>query len=800
MSNPFDPTGYAEDVVLKGHTEELGAFSLQVTSPKGNRHPVSEHESGAGKPLDRTIVASYQAPDTALWQTKVIIFQEMKSSFNSLLEKYGDDDIPPPWQLFTLDNIDSKGAPNNLHLIQKLTALPADILTQQIEASSKDFNTRYKEIFKPNAPFDKPKYDLFSKSMFSNLLGGAGYFHGDQLIDRSYDADYDEDDEGFWEDAAAARARNQPKTEGPYSLFTAVPSRPFFPRGFLWDEGFHLLPIADWDVGFTLEVLKSWFATMDEDGWIPREQILGLEARSKVPSEFAVQYPHYANPPTLFTVIELLLDKVKSKAVSTAESESIITAFKSMYPLLKRNYLWYRKTQRGDIKAYDRAAFSPKEAYRWRGRTPTHILTSGLDDYPRAQPPHPGELHVDLISWMGLMARNMKRIAESLSEKDDAATFAAHETAITRNIDDLHWDPAAETFCDATVDEYEESVHECHKGYISVFPFLTGMLPPDSPRLGAVLSLLADPAHLWSPHGIRSLSAQDSAYATGEDYWRSPVWLNMNYLIVDNLLRVAQASGPHKQRATQLYADLRRNLVDTVYASWEATGFAWEQFNPDTGAGQRTQHFTGWTSLVTICTHAPERHALSPCAHHENPEYSVPTPASPRHLPPKLRIPPLHPAPHLPLRPRLPTPHLAPLLPCQPLLTPREPALPQPRQLCTNLIALERDLVGLLGARPEVGHAEAVVEVRAEVVHVADREEDVEAELGDLEVRAAQVAVEDAREAAVEERCWHGFVGLSAGFALLCVPLVGVFPSRCTLDVWIVPHGGGMCLRRYSRG
>jgi mannosyl-oligosaccharide glucosidase len=35
-----------------------------------------------------------------------------------------------------------------------------------------------------------------------------------------------------------------------------------------------------------------------------------------------------------------------------------------------------------------------------------------------------------------------------------------------------------------------------------------------------------------------------------------------------------------------------------VYKSWEETGFAWEQYNPDTGAGQRTQHFTGWTSLV----------------------------------------------------------------------------------------------------------------------------------------------------------------------------------------------------------
>ena len=38
--------------------------------------------------------------------------------------------------------------------------------------------------------------------------------------------------------------------------------------------------------------------------------------------------------------------------------------------------------------------------------------------------------------------------------------------------------------------------------------------------------------------------------------------------------------------------------MHTVYESWAETGFPWEQYNPETGNGQRTQHFTGWTSLV----------------------------------------------------------------------------------------------------------------------------------------------------------------------------------------------------------
>jgi len=333
---------------------------------------------------------------------------------------------------------------------------------------------------------------------------------------------------------------------------------------------------------------------MDKNGWIAREQILGDEARSKVPREFQVQYPHYANPPTLFLTLEALLNKMET----SENKEPYMDFLRSIYPKLQLHYQWYRHTQFGDIKSYDRDAFSLKEGYRWRGRTPQHILPSGLDDYPRAQPPHPGELHVDLLSWMGLMSRSLSHIASILSETSDAKKYKTIEGAIIRNLDDLHWSDTHKTFCDATIDSWEESIHVCHKGYISIFPFLTGMLGPDHPRLGAILDLIADPDELWSNHGIRSLSQQDSAYGTAENYWRSPIWVNINYLIVDNLLKIAQTDGPHKAQAGKMYNDLRINLVNTIYESWKDTGFAWEQYNPETGKGQRTQHFTGWTSLV----------------------------------------------------------------------------------------------------------------------------------------------------------------------------------------------------------
>jgi mannosyl-oligosaccharide glucosidase len=74
----------------------------------------------------------------------------------------------------------------------------------------------------------------------------------------------------------------------------------------------------------------------------------------------------------------------------------------------------------------------------------------------------------------------------------------------------------------------------------------------------------------------------------------------------NSIQKYAQTEGPHKAVSENLYTQLRLNLVKNVYENWEKTGFAWEQYNADTGKGQRTQHFTGWTSLVVKIMSMPD--------------------------------------------------------------------------------------------------------------------------------------------------------------------------------------------------
>ena len=116
------------------------------------------------------------------------------------------------------------------------------------------------------------------------------------------------------------------------------------------------------------------------------------------------------------------------------DPELAISYLKSIYKPLKRHYDWFRRTQRGQIKQYSRKARSRTEAYRWRGRSKDHVLTSGMDDYPRG-PPHAGELHLDLISWMAFFSRTIRSIAEFIGETDDAVAFIEIERATIDNIE-----------------------------------------------------------------------------------------------------------------------------------------------------------------------------------------------------------------------------------------------------------------------------------------------------------------------------------------------------------------------------
>lgn len=525
------------NAICVGTTTGLGDFSVQIAHYRGES---SRHMA----------IKSLTVPKDTIWQAKPTFNDQFKDKINHkgmLVDDPGEGNLHFVQQSFEgefeFDVLYSSG--------QSSDAMTSSTLESGVQDASSEFNKRFQSVYSPQTPFGDEQYTMFSQALLSNLMGGIGYFYGTSKVDKSSTLEYAETDNIFWEAAAAARSHTVIEEQGPHQLFSAVPSRPFFPRGFLWDEGFHLEVILNWDMDLALEILSSWFDLMDEKGWIAREQILGPEARSKVPPEFQTQYLHYANPPTLFLVVEAFVARLSGASdYSGAPSHYLSDGaagkkfVKAIYPKMRKHFEWFCETQKGNLKHYQHAGSQFKQGYRWQGRTPRHTLTSGLDDYPRAQPPGPEELHVDALSWVGSMAIALGRVAAFLEEEGDKEKFLKQEIEVIQSLDNIHWSEHNRAYCDATIVDGTRVEKVCHKGYVSLFPFLVGLMSSDHSRLGAVLDLIRNPEELWSSHGIRSLSLKDIFYGTDENYWRSPVWININYMVIRRLLVSAVISMP----------------------------------------------------------------------------------------------------------------------------------------------------------------------------------------------------------------------------------------------------------------
>lgn len=70
---------------------------------------------------------------------------------------------------------------------------------------------------------------------------------------------------------------------------------------------------------------------MNVEGWIPREQILGVEALAKVPEEFVTQRNTNANPPTFFLTLQYILNRYKSQLGESAR----LNTLERLYPRLQ---------------------------------------------------------------------------------------------------------------------------------------------------------------------------------------------------------------------------------------------------------------------------------------------------------------------------------------------------------------------------------------------------------------------------------------------------------------------------------
>lgn len=118
-----------------------------------------------------------------------------------------------------------------------INPLAAAAIDLGIPALVSSFNGRFETRFPTPDSFVVSNHEAlksFSKAITSNLLGGIGYFYGSSIINTGFAFEWDQDDDYDYDYDETQDSQQGARFTEPRALFTATPSRSFFPRGFYW--------------------------------------------------------------------------------------------------------------------------------------------------------------------------------------------------------------------------------------------------------------------------------------------------------------------------------------------------------------------------------------------------------------------------------------------------------------------------------------------------------------------------------------------------------------------------------------
>ncbi len=337
----------------------------------------------------------------------------------------------------------------------------------------------------------------------------------------------------------------QPEWEGSVDLHDVilVPDKWEFPWPAMWDTCFQakVATLAD------IDLARSDLTLFLSDRW--------QTPTGHVPN---VEWTMEGETPPLFAWA----------AWQVYEMDGDRAFLEALFPRLEMHYAFVRKAYDRDHDGLHTGGFM------------------GMDNIPR--PYGLNDEEADLSGWVAFFAQDMARIADVLDRADRSAFYLAEYDQIVDEINAQLWDEATGFY-------YDRNTRGLllEKSYTGLIPFIAGA--SDEEQTARIIDHLTNPAEFWTPYGIRSLSADSTLYEPGysesgwkNSNWRGPVWMPVNYLLVQRL----QSTHP------ALAEQLRTALIANVEAQWKATGRFWEYYHAETGEGLGADHQTGWTALV----------------------------------------------------------------------------------------------------------------------------------------------------------------------------------------------------------
>jgi len=218
-------------------------------------------------------------------------------------------------------------------------------------------------------------------------------------------------------------------------------------------------------------------------------------------------------------------------------------------------------------------------------------IESGADNNPTLVRRYHNSIAAgDVNGFMVLDYRAMAVIADSLGKPSEADAFRERARALADAVNRHLWDPADVTYY--SHDAVEGTRIRCVT-YSNLIPLWARLASAEQAR-AMIERYVLDPAKLWSPHGIRSVAADEPSYNNENvikpySNWQGPIWPHANWMAMHVLLHYGypEAALTVAERISRLcLADLAAN------------GMMHENYHAETGAPLAAPDFVSWNLLV----------------------------------------------------------------------------------------------------------------------------------------------------------------------------------------------------------
>jgi len=330
--------------------------------------------------------------------------------------------------------------------------------------------------------------------------------------------------------------------EGLWSRPIITPSKSAYGRGiWLWDSAFHIFALVTGGPE-ALQLAKDQVIVLVENGerlgHMPREVWVGEANRD-------------LQAPGVLTWAALEIFQ------RTRDREFL----ERVYPMLGLNNRWW----------YENKDVNQNGLCEWAGGD------SGWDTSPRFDK---GEVDaVDLNCWLYLDQQILARIATMLGKRNEAARWRERAAQSKRLIRQHLWHERLGMFLDRLPDGEWITV----KTPATYWTMMAGVAT--KAQAERMVSYLRDPKVFATAWPTPCVAANEKTYAPN-DYWRGPVWINLNWLTIRGLRRY---------HYDDLADWLERKSLDVIARE----PFPREYYNPESGAGLGAQNYN-WTGGLFV--------------------------------------------------------------------------------------------------------------------------------------------------------------------------------------------------------